>query len=187
VPLDDRGIAAALHDPFGGVLALDLASTVGWAYGQLGDRPRFGTWKLPHIGGEGCRYAAFENELIAAMALHRPSHLILEAPLSFAALLGVSNARVVQQQYTLRGIAFSEAYRGYCSVSEVSSDMVRGELMGQSRFAKDTVKREVVRFCWRHGFKVPDHNAGDAVMVWLWHRGRMRSNGNGPLFIERAA
>lgn len=187
MPFDDRGTAAALFSPFGGVLALDLASTVGWAYGQIGDRPRFGTWKLPHIGGEGGRYAAFENELIAAMDLHKPSHLILEKPLSFAALLGSSNARVVQQQYTLRGFAFAEGYRKSCSVSEVSSDMVRLELLGQSRFAKDTVKREVMRFCLRHGYKVPDHNAGDAVMVWLWHQGRVRSNGNGPLFIERAA
>jgi hypothetical protein len=173
----------------GGVLALDLAGVVGWAYGHLTDRnPAFGTWRLPHIGGEGARYAAFENELAEAMDEFAPSKMILEAPLSFQALLGVSTGRVMQQQYTLRGIALAEAWRASCAPSEVSSDIVRLELLGQSRFAKDTVKREVVRYCRQRGWRVPDHNAGDACMIWAWFQQQMRAvpRTSGPLFVEAA-
>jgi hypothetical protein len=175
--------------PTGGVLALDLSSFSGWAYGHLADRdPAFGTWRLPPEGGEGARYAAFENELALAMDELAPSKLILEAPLSFAALLGVSNMRVMCQQYTLRGIAYAEGWRASIPVSEVSADIVRLEMLGQSRFAKDTVKREVVRYCRRRGWRVPDHNAGDACLVWAWHQGQMLASprGAGPLFIEGA-
>jgi hypothetical protein len=174
----------------GGILALDLAGVVGWAYGHLTDRdPAFGTWHLPHMGGEGARYAAFENELAEAMDRLAPTKMILEAPLSFAALLGVSNMRVMCQQYTLRGIALAEAWRASCAPSEVSADRVRQEMLGQSRFAKDTVKREVVRYCWRSGWRVPDHNAGDACLVWAWYRSQLHANppGSGPLFIAGAA
>jgi len=176
-------------DPMpGGVLTLDLAGIIGWAYGHIADAsPIFGRWILPHIGGEGARYAAAENEIAAAMDRFAPSYVVCEAPLSFQALLGVSNMRVMCQQYTLRGIAYAEAWRASCPISEISSDIVRRELLGQSHFAKDTVKREVVRFCHKRGWKVPDHNAGDACMVWAWHRGQMRSNGKGPLFADRAA
>lgn len=171
----------------GGVLTLDLASVTGWAYGHLSDQsPRFGTWHLPHTGGEGARYAAFENELAAAMDAMQPSHVVLEAALSFQALLGVSNMRVMCQQYTLRGIAYAEAWRASCPISEVSADIVRREILGQAHWPKDQVKRAVVRYCLRLGLRVPDHNAGDAVLTWLWHVGQMRSGGRGPLFASSA-
>jgi Holliday junction resolvasome RuvABC endonuclease subunit len=169
----------------GGIFTLDLAGVIGWAYGHVGDQsPLFGDWHLPHIGGEGARYAAAENEIASAMDRFAPSHVVLEAPLSFQALLGVSNMRVMTQQLTLRGMAYSEAWRAACPISEVSADIVRRELLGQSHFAKDTVKREVMRFCFRQGWKVPSHNAGDACMVWAWHVGQVSSLGNGPLFRE---
>jgi Holliday junction resolvasome RuvABC endonuclease subunit len=169
----------------GGILALDLAGIVGWAYGHLRDQaPRFGTWVLPHHGGEGARYAAFENEMAAAMDQLRPSRVMLEAPLSFQALMGVSNFRVMAQQYTLRGIAYAEAWRASCPIGEVSADLVRRELLGRGHFAKDTVKREVLRWCLARGWRVPDHNAGDAAMVWQWLVTQLRSDGSGPLFVK---
>ena len=52
----------------GPVMALDLSSTTGWCVGCAGAlSPDFGCWLLPKAGGEGARYVAFENELIAAI------------------------------------------------------------------------------------------------------------------------
>lgn len=174
----------ALRPAEGGVLALDLAGIVGWAYGHVHQRrPIFGRWPLPKVGGEGGRYATFENELAAAMERLHPSAMVIEAPLSFQALLGHSDAATVQQQYTLRGIAYMWGYRDRCRVSEVSADLVRYEVLGQSRFPKGEVKGHVVRWCMRHGMNVPDHNAGDAVLTWEWHRRRVagRAPAFGPL------
>jgi Holliday junction resolvasome RuvABC endonuclease subunit len=162
---------------------------VGVAYGQLADlAPIFGVWALPKVGGEGARYAAFENELIEAMEALKPGRMVLEAPLSFQALLGVSTMKVMAQQLTLRGIAYAEAWRASIPIMEISSDSVRLAILGQSRFAKGTVKGEVMRYCRDRGLKVPDDNAADAVLTWLWFRGQLtgaRTARAGPLFVER--
>jgi hypothetical protein len=171
----------------GGVLALDLASTVGWAYGVIdAPAPLFGCWKL--AWGEGARYASFENELAAALEEHRPGEIVLEAPMRLAALCGVSTLRVVAQQLTLRGIAFAEAWRASLPPpEEISAEDVRRAMLGQSRFAKDTVKREVVAYCYARGWRVPDHNAGDACLLWAWRTTQLRGGGPvaGRLFAER--
>lgn len=172
----------------GGVLALDLSSSVGWAYGSAtDDAPLFGVWHLPKDGGEGGRYAAFENELISFHDLAEPAYCILEAPLSFQALLGVSTMKVMQQQYGLRAFAFAESWRRSVPCSEVSSDIVRDAVLGQSRFKKGKVKAEVMAYCRERGWQVPDDNAADACMVWTWYTDR--TNGTrpaaGPLFRAR--
>lgn len=147
----------------------------GWAYGLIDDRdPTFGCWQLPHEGGEGGLFASFENELMAAMAALQPGRLILEKPLSFQALLGVSNMKVMAQQLTLRGFAFAEAWRADVPISEVSSDVVRLAMLGQSRFKRGEVKGEVFRYCHARGWKVPDHNAGDACLTWAWEIMQLR-------------
>jgi len=172
----------------GGILALDLSQTTGWAYGGIGDRtPACGCWRLPYEGGEGGRFAAFENELVDAMDALQPGSLVLEAPLSFQALLGISTMKVMAQQLALRGIAYAEAWRARVPISEVSSDIVRLALLGQSRFAKGTVKREVVAYCKARGWRVPDHNAADACLTWAWHVGQLRGTPcvAEPLFRER--
>lgn len=169
----------------GGILALDLSSITGWAVGGVADvAPAFGCWHLPLTGGEGARYAAFENSLAAAMDEYAPARVILEAPLSFQALLGVSTMRVMCQQLTLRGIAYAEAWRASVPIQEVSSDIVRLALLGQSRFSKGTVKRVVLGYCKSQGWNCPDDNAADACMIWLWLVGQMRGAPRiaGPLF-----
>lgn len=169
----------------GGILALDLSSHCGWAYGpELARDPLFGTWHLPYPGGEGARYAAFENELAAAIVRLQPGSVVLEASLSFQALLGVSTMAVMRQQLTLRGFAYSEAWRASIPISEVSADIVRLALLGQSRFAKGKVKGEVIRYCRAQGWKVPDDNAADACLTWAWTVNQRRGirPASGPLF-----
>lgn len=160
----------------GGILALDLSSKTGWAYGQINARSpeAFGTWMLPAIGGEGARYCAFENELAAAILALQPARMIMEAPLTFQALLGVSNMRTMAQQLTLRGIGYSEAYRASIPISEASSDLVRTEVLGQGRFPKGTVKQVVMAHCWAQGWKVDDDNAADAILTWAFLAARLR-------------
>ena len=171
------GAVPALRLPTGGTLALDLSSVVGWAYGRPGidPAPCFGTWPLDpdHVLPEGGRFAAFENELASMMIRTEPTHMILEASFSLEAMYRNSNYRIMCQQITLRGIALSEAYRGACGHSEIDPGTVRAEVMGQRRYSRDTVKREVMRYCRERGWRVPDHNAGDACLLWEWYRMRI--------------
>lgn len=162
--IDDR--------PLHGVLALDLSSTVGWAIGDLrGDKvPKTGTWHLPHVGGEGARYAAFENVLAEHMDLWQPEAVVCEAPLPLPAL---NNWRSACQQFALRAFVAAECWRCSAAFSEVDVHTARAEVMGTRRLGKDVAKQEVYRFCKRRGIAVNSHHAADAAVVWLWHTQRV--------------
>lgn len=169
--------------PSGGVLALDLSRTTGWAYGPIDAvNPACGSWHLPSTGGEGARFAAFENVLCETLDAYQPAKMLLEAPL---ALPGHNSMQVSCQQFGLRALAYVEAYRASCAVSEIGATNVRQALLGQAWFAKDQVKKIVVAYCRRRGALVRDHNAADAVMVWWWYQGQLRGAPKllpGPLF-----
>jgi len=158
------------HGP-GGLLTLDLARMVGFCYGRReADTPLFGTWPLPHVGGEGGRYAAFENTLAAAMLRFRPGKVLLESTLPIQAM---NNYAAAAQQFALRGFAYSEAWRASCPIGEIDVRTVRQALLGFNPSA-DVAKRQVVLFIRRRmGWRVEDHNAGDACMLWLWHKCQM--------------
>jgi hypothetical protein len=168
----------------GGVLALDAASRItGWCYGQLSwDAPWFGNWHMPFMGGEGMCYVAFENELIDAIDDKRPAQIVLESPLS--RMVADSNERTVNLLRGLRAIVRLNAARGWedeqgerhpIAVSEVSADLVRGEILGFSRVPghPKAIKQHIVLGCRRRGWKVPDDNSGDACLLWEWHRRRV--------------
>jgi Holliday junction resolvasome RuvABC endonuclease subunit len=154
----------------GGLLALDLSSQVGWAYGRPGQRPVNGTWVLPWIGGSGAKFASFENELAAAVELYDPAHLVVEAPLPLPAQ---NNADVAKQQLGLRAFVLAEGYRSSIPVHEVDAYTVRKDILGTGRFAKGTVKREVIAWCRRQGIDVPDDNAADACVLWTYFAKRL--------------
>jgi len=166
VPLDQtaRGAPFGLYDT-GLILALDLSSTVGWA---LGDRPetlRWGQWLLPVTGGEGARGAGFAERLVPMLEEHRPRRMVIEAPLPPMAQTNTHSAR---QQYGLNWQAHYEAWHSSCATSEIDALTVRNEVMGSHRPAsKDRIKREVVAFCRRRGFRVTSHHQADAVLLWL--------------------
>jgi Holliday junction resolvasome RuvABC endonuclease subunit len=156
----------------GGVLTLDLGGVVGWAYAPLDAvSPYADTITLPKVGGEGMRYASFENELAALIERLAPSAMVLEAPLRFAAQ---NNERACRQQYTLRGFAYSEGHRASVPVSEQDVDTIRLEVFGICRFSGRDPKAEVVRMLRARRILVTNHNAADAVAIWLWHKQRMR-------------
>jgi hypothetical protein len=172
--------------PPGGVLALDLSQKTGFAYGAIDDpAPRFGRWILPNQGGEGGRYSALERAAGDAMQAWAPGHIVIEAPLSFQALLGVSTQKVMQQQYTLRGIIYMLAHQLALPIpTEIDSYSVRMDVLGRGKFPPKQVKAAVVSYCHRRGWNVFDDNEGDACVTWVWlvDRLRYRRPVSGPLF-----
>jgi hypothetical protein len=150
------------------VLALDLARITGWAYGPAAwEVPMFGCWEMPKQGGEGARFAQFENMLIDAIEDWHPGHIICESPLPLPAQI---NRRTAWQQIGMRAMVFAYAWRCSIPVSEVSADLVRSELIGITR--DPDIKELVKKYCRRHGWMVRDHNAADACMLWAWRRKR---------------
>ncbi len=67
--------------PPGGVLACDLALRSGWAYGDLNQRPVWGSWNLGKMAdGLGTVFCRLEDEMHDAIVLHRPRAVVYEAP-----------------------------------------------------------------------------------------------------------
>lgn len=154
------------------ILALDLARDCGWCLirPQSNGIVACGTWVLPHIGGEGARFASFENELANAITFHQPTHLCVEAPLPLEA----QNSRAVAfQQFGLRAFAASEAYRASIPYHEQDVYTVRREVLGTGRFAKGQVKHVVFKWAKGQGFNPPDHNAADACVLGVFYARRL--------------
>lgn len=167
----------------GGTLALDLAGITGWCYGMPGRNrpPLFGRIILHREHGEPGRYASFDNELERLMERFRPARMVLEATIPLQAM---NNYTAAAQAFGLRSLALMWAYRFSCSKHEVDCWTVRARF-GIRRCPSDRAKREVMRVCYRDlGWKVPDHNAGDACLTWKFFTDNI-SGVNGPLFEER--
>ena len=172
--------------PPGGLLAWDLARTSGFCYGLVGDlNPTFGIVRLTDTYADA-RYVAFQDRFADMLERMMPGKVVIEAPLPLPAH---TTLQTTSQQLTLRSLARMECWRVSVPVFEGDVATVRRDVLGRSYFAKDTVKREVVRFCLKRGWKVTDHNAGDACLLWLWYVRDLLGirPAAGPLFAEMAA
>jgi len=180
--------------PVGGTLALDPAGDTGWCYGNPhgNEPPYFGTWRL-NKESEGARYASFRNELVAFLKANLPDHVVQESTLNLPAM---NNYFAASQAFALRGIVIEETWRGVdlpngkihpIGRSSIDCHTVRKEIMGMTRLRSKDKPREVVMFCRKIlKLNVIDHNAADAVLIWMWHRARLR-HAPGSLWVRDAA
>ena len=157
----------------GGILAYDLATSIGWAYGHCDSTsPTFGGLLLPKVGGEGAKFAAAENEMAAHMELFRPRHVVAETPIPLPTL---NNRTIALQLIGLRAIVCSEAYRASAQFHEWDSYTVRLNVLGTGRFKAGAVKEAVTRWCWGRGWDVGTHDQADACVLWEHARRNLRT------------
>lgn len=151
----------------GGILALDLSGIVGWCYGRIDDvLPLFGTWHLSESKLLGPRYVAFENELIDALDRFQPKLVIAEAPLP-SNRQGSTN--VARQQFGLAAYVEGECWRRQIECREQPAHQVRKTVLGKGSFgSSEAAKAQVLAYARAQGWKVPDHNAADACVLWRY-------------------
>lgn len=161
----------------GGILTLDLSRRTGWALGHPGEMPWSGVWALPAVGDAGATGAALIERLDDMLALNKPRLIVCEAPLGIRAQTSNHTARL---QF---GLAYVVELCGHWSdvqVREEKVDDVRRAMMGRCRFGKEknAAKDAVMAWCLAKGVVPPDHNAGDAVVLWFYAC-RLLLQGNG--------
>lgn len=161
------------HPPPGGILALDLSSIVGYAYGPIEwARPISGRWLLKVKGElEADRYCRVGRTAYEEIARLRPAKVILEAPLPVFAMNSESSAR---QQYGLRGCVMAEVSAHGMNPEEISADLVRAALLGRTHFPKGTVKGHVMAWARAQGLNPIDDNEADAIALWAYYAGQLR-------------
>jgi len=154
----------------GGLLALDLSTRVGWAYGADFSAPAHGIWELSGGGTSlGARCSALAERLEDAIAVLQPGLVILEAPLPPKAQTAMNSARI---QFGLAAVAEMICEEQHVRVEEEKADTVRGFILGRAR----PQKPEIVAWCKAQGWSPVDHNDGDALMLWRYRHilGRSR-------------
>lgn len=166
------------------VMAWDLATLCGVAFGAAGDRPRATTI---HLGNglkgkkgftEEQKWDTFQKGARDLLRVHRPDILVFEAPIG-------GGGRV---DYFLIGLSVLlrlEASRAGLSAEPVMISSVRkhflGKALGTRDFpdldvnrkgdkdrARERIKQLVIRRCQHLGWTPRDDNEADAMAVFDW-------------------
>lgn len=149
------------------VLALDLASVTGWAYGEPGGEPKHGTVRFASAG------ASHEAVFAKAMTwtkLMLPNKgittVVWEAPMPTSFKRGQSNVNTTTLLYGLPAVIGAVVYSaGIFDIRKADTRDVRKHFIGCSpkRFE---AKRMTMDMCRARGWQVADDNEADALATW---------------------
>jgi hypothetical protein len=156
----------------GRVLALDLATTTGWAYGVPGSIPRFGHIRFSKPGTSHAEtYRAFRNWLDAKWNVRdeQPDAVVYESPAVPTIHSGKTNIDTIRLL-----VGFAEHLEEWCwgkvKVEEVRVSTVRVHFLGQN-LKSQQAKTETMRRCRMLGWEVNTHDEGDACALWHYQCG----------------
>ncbi|HEY2757507.1 MAG TPA: hypothetical protein VGJ01_17395 [Pseudolabrys sp.] len=156
--------------PFAGhVLALDLATKTGWAYGSPGAVPKSGSLRFAREGATmaahlvGCR-----KWLVDFIAVNETRLVVFEAPLTPDLMRGRTNISTIRLLIGLAAIVEECLYGRGIDVREARVSDVRAHFLGSNRFKRDEAKRATKELCARIGWPAVDDNAADALALWSY-------------------
>lgn len=163
------------------ILALDIATAVGWACGRAGEPPDYGTLRLPSAGGNGAISCALVDALADLQAVTRFEEVAVEAPVIQMAGRSPHTAR--------RLVGLVNAAEMFCErrairCFEAASSTVRAKVLGSARFGgRDAAKAAVMAWARGMGWDPADDNAADALCLLAFRHGEHRL----PVLKARAA
>jgi hypothetical protein len=157
------------------ILALDVATKMGWALGKPGEVPRAGTVRFG--GDDASVWARYGHALTWAIDQFCHSHhrlgskpvtrLVIEDRLNPQAFSSKEGAELL---YGLPAIIAACAYhRGIYKIERHKVADVRGLFIGRRGLKTNDAKAAVMRRCRQLGWAVEeDHNAADACALWAY-------------------
>jgi hypothetical protein len=165
------------------ILALDLATTTGWAYGNSGQRPRYGKWRLRPPSAppeEGAAQLGKHLRDFLDKETFCPELIVYEAPLNPQAQFATDengggrrmNFHSTSQPWMLVGSVVTTA--GFYDVRTIASraNTVRKVFCGRGNFgSREASKKAVLDQCHRMGFMHPhekNNDMADAISIWYW-------------------
>jgi hypothetical protein len=193
----------------GGLLALDVATTTGWAYGAPGDRPAFGRFRSgkprpkDNEGNIGEALRAFCLWLGARCIEWQPSMIVFEAPyvprfaprkvrtrtgqvISTEPTKGIPiDINVVRKLFAMCGLVEMIAYEHAIPCREEQSNVICRHFTGNGSWGGRANKKIATqRMCAVHGFPNVTEDEADALALWFYAEAvrftKVRSAG--PLF-----
>jgi hypothetical protein len=153
------------------ILALDIATTMGWAIGEPGGDPLSGSIRF---GGDGASlWARYHHAFKWAIDRFCPgnggpriSRLTIEDQLNPQAFSSKEGAELL---FGLPAVVGMVAYE--CGIYDIHRRKVadvRGLFIGKRGLKTDAAKAAVTRRCNKLGWWPQDHNAADALALWTY-------------------
>lgn len=149
------------------VLALDLATITGWAYGEPGSVPVHGTKRFAAPGAS--HEAIFANAMHWTKGLLADKHVttvVWEAPMVTTFARGNTTSNTTTVLYGLPAVIGAVVYSaGIYDIRKAETKLVRNYFIG-SNPKRAKAKSLVMQMCRANGWEVADDNEADALATW---------------------
>ncbi|UYW25709.1 hypothetical protein OKC48_20915 [Methylorubrum extorquens] len=141
------------------ILALDLATKIGFAVGAPDEEPVYGTHPLPSASASLGRFGdAYDQWLLDRLTFFQPGLVIFEAPF----VSGTGNANTARKLMGLCWQTEIACYRRETRCLEHNNSSVKAAFAGNGR----ADKAEMIAAAQRRGWNPKDDNAADALGLW---------------------
>ena len=159
------------------ILALDLARHFGWAEGEPGSEPRFGSGKFAPVGSsQEDVFAGAIREIGSRIAAFPPRVLVYEEPELYRLRDGKATKATIEVLFGLPAIVQGVAKRfGVPVIRKAPTFDIRKHFIGQGRMKRADAKKAVVAECLRRGWVVRNDDEGDACALWDYAAARCGS------------
>lgn len=148
------------------ILALDLATRLGWCFGDGSGDPQFGTYVLPKTGREiGPFIVAYHRWLRGMLIERKPDFIVFEAPMP--------DGRALTNMATslkLKGLCTHTEFLATLAeirVSQVPANEWKKSVVGRGGWGKSVKPYPAFAALAQRGFSVADDNAADALCIWI--------------------
>jgi hypothetical protein len=151
------------------ILAFDFATTTGWASGNPGEQPVYGSIKLskasPTHGEIAANAVAWLIDFLGEL---KPTMIVFEEPLAPNFTAGHTTLKTAMVTMGLPFMMQGVAYKlGLFNVAAVRVSEVRTFFLGGNLRSDDAEKLTLQR-CRKFGWAPKDHNEADALALWCY-------------------
>ncbi len=152
------------------LLALDVATTTGFAFGRIHDaRPTFGHHRCaPPGASSGEAFLGFSRWLADLIGVATPAVIFYEAPLDPRQIGGRTSMETMFRLIGMAAHVHTVAQgRGVYRVERANVSEVRSFFIGKA-LKRDDAKRATIAQARTLGCDVNDDNAADAIATWFY-------------------
>jgi hypothetical protein len=155
------------------ILALDVATTCGWARGPVGDGvPTAGSIRFGKLNASlNAKLHHCGNWIEQQLDEDKPDIIALEALLSASFVRGRTNKMTLDTLTMMHGIIRREAYRrGIFEINAFPTSAIRAHFIDMNVCPRDKAKEYVFERCRQLGWLRPEHddNCTDALATWSY-------------------
>lgn len=152
------------------ILALDIATQSGWAFGPPDATPRNGSIRFAREGAsQAAVWAGCYSWLIDFVAVNPEIKLVVfEAPMNPGHMQGKTNITTLRTLIGLAAIVEAALYGKGFDIREARVSDVRAFFLGTTRIKSAEAKAATFARCVQLGFKPVSLDASDALALWCY-------------------